>query len=373
MDIVRVLFFMLGVLVVGWTLLSAMRTVVLPRGAHVLLTQMVFQSLRLLFFPLARRLRPFVWWDHLLALFAPIGLLLLPVVWLLLIMGAFACMFWALGVTSWHDALSLSGSSLLTLGFAQPKDTPTTVLSFSEAILGLGIVSLLITYLPTLYNAFSRREKMVTRLARRIGSPPSPLALLEHFNEIQALDKLYEVWEDWEEWFAELEESHSSFPFLVFFRSPTPARNWLTAAGVILDCAALSLSTLEGKPAGPDARLTLRTGFKALQAIATTLRIRFDPEERQHSGISVTQAEYNEVYDRLAALGMPVVPDREQGWQEFVNWRRQYDEVLLGLSERILAPYAPWVSDRATEGAVGNMEGEKEIIKEEVETLSDKR
>ena len=74
---------MLGVLVVGWTLLSAMRTVVLPRGAHVLLTQMVFQSLRLLFFPLARRLRPFVWWDHLLALFAPIGLLLLPVVWLL--------------------------------------------------------------------------------------------------------------------------------------------------------------------------------------------------------------------------------------------------------------------------------------------------
>lgn len=364
MDWTKVSFFVSGLLLVSWTLLSAMRTVVLPRGAHVLLTQLVFQGLRLFLFPVARRLRPFFWWDHLLALFAPIGLLMLPVVWLLLILTGYSCMFLALGVPNWHDAFSLSGSSLLTLGFAQPKDTPTTVLAFSEAILGLGIVSLMITYLPTLYTAFSHRETMVTRLARRIGSPPSPLALLEHFHEIQAMEKLYEVWEDWEEWFAELEESHSSFPFLVFFRSPTPSRNWLTAAGVILDCASLSISTLQEKPAGPNAKLTLRTGYKALQAIATTLKIRFDTEPKLESGISVTRAEYNQVYDRLRELNMAVVRDREQGWRTFVKLRAEYDEVLIKLSERILAPYAPWISDRSN--TITDVAEEVETIKEEV-------
>ena len=89
-----------------------------------------------------------------MALYAPITLLLLPAVWLVLVLVGYMGMFWAIGVSSWRMAFKVSGSSLLTLGFAQVDELPGTVLSFSEATIGLVLVALLIAYLPTMYGAF---------------------------------------------------------------------------------------------------------------------------------------------------------------------------------------------------------------------------
>ena len=43
----------------------------------------------------------------------------------------------------------------------------------------------------------------------------------------------------------DVEESHTSLPALVYFRSPQPERSWITAAGCVLDTAALVDSTLD--------------------------------------------------------------------------------------------------------------------------------
>ena len=54
-----------------------------------------------------------------------------------------------------------------------------------------------------------------------------------------------------------------------------------------------------------------------------------------------------EVYDRLAAAGLEVNPDRDQAWRDFVGWRVNYDVVLVTLCAMVMAPYAPWSSDRS--------------------------
>ncbi len=59
----------------------------------------------------------------------------------------------------------MSGSSLFTLGFVRPPDFAATCFAFLEAAFGLGLLALLIAYLPTIYAAFSRREVMVGQLA----------------------------------------------------------------------------------------------------------------------------------------------------------------------------------------------------------------
>jgi hypothetical protein len=41
-----------------------------------------------------------------------------------------------------------------------------------------------------------------------------------------------------------------------------------------------------------------------------------------------------------------VKDDRDAAWRAFVGWRVNYDSVLVGLSELIMAPEAPWSSDR---------------------------
>ena len=37
--------------------------------------------------------------------------------------------------------------------------------------------------------------------------------------------------------------------------------------------------------------------------------------------------------DQLAAVGVPIVEDREQGWKDFAGWRVNYDAALLAMVE----------------------------------------
>src|SRR5258708_39527866 len=136
----------------------------------------------------------------------------------------------------------MSGSSVLTLGFALVDNFPTTVLAFSEATIGLILIALLIAYLPTIDSAFSRREAAVTMLEVRAGSPPSAVEMIIRYTRLKRLEQLGELWKAWEVWFVDLEESHTSLSALSFFRSPQPHRSWVTAAGAVLDGAALARS-----------------------------------------------------------------------------------------------------------------------------------
>jgi hypothetical protein len=58
----------------------------------------------------------------------------------------------------------------------------------------------------------------------------------------------------------------------------------------------------------------------------------------------------DDVYDELAAEGLPLKPDRDQAWRDFAGWRVNYDPVVVGLAQAIMAPPAPWSSDRAPVG-----------------------
>src|SRR5260370_16463277 len=88
--------------------------------------------------------------------YAPVALISLLIVWLFSINLGYIAMDWAIDAQSWYVAFKISGSSLLTLGFALVDNFPTTGLAFSEATIGLILIALLIAYLPTIYAAFSR-------------------------------------------------------------------------------------------------------------------------------------------------------------------------------------------------------------------------
>jgi hypothetical protein len=291
--------------------------------------------------------RSFGFRDRVMAYFAPLGMLLLVAAWLALVTVGFMLVFWAIEQKGWADAFHESGSSLLTLGFKPVEGAWLQFLSFVEAALGLGLLALLITYLPTLYGSFQRRERLVALLEVRAGSPPSAVEMLTRFHRIGWTDRLTDVWSDWEEWFADVEESHMSFPMLAFFRSPQPDRHWVTAAGTVMDTAALAMSTLD-LPRQPRAALAVRSGFLTLRRIAGFFGVQYDPDPAPTDPISITRAEFEEAYAELEQVGLPVLADRDQAWRDFAGWRVNYDTVLLALAEITMAPYAPWTSDRST-------------------------
>ncbi len=346
MLILRIVVFLAGAYVVANTVLSAVRTFVLPRAVQVFISRTVFVGVRRLFRLLARPSRPYAFRDRVMAMYVPTSLVVLPATWLVLLGSGFTAMLWAVGVHPLREAFVVSGSSLFTLGFERPDSLPAAILSFVEAPLGLGLVALLISYLPSIYAAFSRRETVVSQLEPLAGSPPSSREMLLRHHRILGMERLERVWRRWQEWFADIEESHTSFAALAFLRSPEPDRSWVTAAGCILDTASLSEACLE-RPASPETQICIRAGYVALRRIADFFAVGYDPDPRPDDPISIRREEFDALWDGLAAEGVRLKPDRDQAWRDYTGWRVNYDTVLLALAGITMAPYALWSSDRA--------------------------
>ncbi len=326
---------------------SAIRTLILPRAAHDWPTSLTFRAVRGIFALLLYRQHDYVRRDRIMAYYGPVSLLILLPVWLVLIQVAYMGMYWATGIDSLYDAFVLSGSSLLTLGFASDNTLLHMVLAFTEATIGLILVALLIAYLPTIYAAFSAREAAARLLDVRAGTPPSVSAMLIRAHRIGKLGELGTFWRDWELLFSQIEETHSSLPMLVFFRSPVPEQSWVTAAGNVLDSAAFVRSTVD-VPVEPNADLCIRAGYLALRRVADLFGVSYPKQPRYpDEPVSIGRDEYEAVCQELAAAGVPLKPDREQTWRDFAGWRVNYDSVLLALCSITMAPEAPWSSDRA--------------------------
>jgi len=348
MDIwIRVLASIFGFVVVVLTIFSALSTFVLTRAARSQLNRIVFGLTRRVFEFILKFTRTYRQRDAIMAYYSPLSLIMLVPVWYALIMMGYAAMYWSLGVGEWFADIRYSGSSLLTLGFATSDNPYVTLLSFSEALIGLILVALLMAYLPTMYAAFSRREQAVSMLEVRAGNPPTALEMLLRFNRIHGLEKLSDYWKTWEAWFADIEESHTTLPALVFFRSPRSDNSWITASGAVLDAAAIAQSALDIPP-DASAALCIRAGYLALRRIADYFDISH-PQSPTYPTIpiSITRAEFDEVLNQLTQAGVPMKADREKAWIDFAGWRVNYDRVLLVICSLVMAPQTPWSSDRA--------------------------
>jgi hypothetical protein len=344
---VHALAFTAGVVVIALTLLSAVRTVILPRAIRTRFGKVVDRGVGVVFRALSGRAPSYERRDAVFALYGPVELMSLLVSWLLVVFGASALSFWALDDGTWRASLTLSGSSLFTLGFATPSSGPQTALTFAEASIGLVLLALLITYLPSVYASFSRREQAVSRLAVRAGTPPSGTEMVwRAFSIGRGDDVLTETFAAWEDWFTDVEETHSTFPSLVFYRSPDPALSWVTAAGAVLDAAALRASSVDA-PRSSEAQLVIRAGRLALTKIAAFQGVEVPAEVSYGDPVTIARSEYEEALDRIETSGVALVADRDQGFADFAGWRVNYDVVLVALAALTYAPYAPWSSDRS--------------------------
>jgi hypothetical protein len=338
----HVLAFATGVVLVIITLSAAIRSFVLPRNEVVKLNTYVFRPLRLLFDFAASRHNTFGGRDRVQAHYAPVALVTLPVVWLAVVAAGFTCIYWGLYDGPWLDCFQLSGSSLLTLGTHKPRGPIITIFSFAEATLGLLLLTLLISYLPTIYQAFSRREIVVARLELRAGTPPSACTLLLWLNRSGSLQDDTLQWETWEQWFVEIEESHTSLPILSFFRSPQPGRSWVTTATLILDTAALMFSAVEGTR-DRQAELTFKAGCLAVNRMfrffkedihTTPSNILSDNDPIEDPGY----LDFINACDALAENGIRLSPDRAEAWQQYRELRSRYATALEFLGKITMAP-----------------------------------
>jgi hypothetical protein len=336
-----------GGLVVVATWWSVLITVVVPRGRTSWITARIYSGLRLPFRMLARPGGPYGKIDAVLAAQAPVWLLGLLLGWLLLFLIGYSLLFAGFGADV-DEAVREAGSSLFTLGFANPAGP--VVIVYAAAASGLTVVALQIGYLPALYSAYNRRETLVTLLAGRAGVPSwGPEVLVRH-QLVGITDSLDALFAQWESFAADVAESHTSYPVLVYFRSPRPLRSWLIGLLAVLDAAALYLA-LAPRRAPSQARLCLRMGYLSLREIATALGVRIDQDPLPDDPLTLTWEEFDDAVGYIRSSGFTVERDAASAWPHFRGWRVNYERAALSLADRIEAPPALWSGTRRTGAA----------------------
>ncbi len=331
----------------GWlvitTVSGAIRSFVLPRNESVRLNMFVFGGVRALFDFAARRARTYAHRDRILAHYAPVGLVALPIGWLALVGLGYTGIYWALGVKDFTKSYELSGSSLLTLGTTSESGFAINVFSYSEATIGLLLLTLLISYLPTLYQAFSRREIVVAQLELRAGTPPGASGLLRWLGHDGDFSDDDDQWLAWEEWLVEIDESHTSLPVLAFFRSPQAGRSWVTSAGLILDTANLLFSALD-VPRSRQVELTFTAGCLAVNRVRRFFdhKAETEPTElrtpEEVAAANPGRAAFARTWQELREAGLPLRASEEEAWQHYQERRTRYASSIEFLSQLLLAP-----------------------------------
>ena len=274
-----------GILIIVAVLWEAFETVVLPRRVtrHFRFTRLFYRATWKPWAALVGRVQPVKRRESYLSYYGPLSLLGLLGIWAVLQVIGFALVHWAAGSSMnvatpglragfWTD-LYVSGTTFFTLGLGDvtPLSPLARFITVVESGMGFAFLALVIGYLPTIYQAFSRREVNITLLDARAGSPPSAVELLRRHSSDHGHQGLHELLRDWERWSAELLESHLSYPVLCYFRSQHDNQNWLGALTTLLDTCALIIVGIEGMPRR-QAQLTFAVARHAVVDLAQIFR-----------------------------------------------------------------------------------------------------
>jgi hypothetical protein len=346
MTVVAWIGFALGWLIVLSTLMSVVTSLVLPRLASSRMQLYVGRGMIRLFSRISQRFDTYEARDRFLALQAPLYLIVILATWLTALLIGFALVLWPfMREGGFAHALTVSGSSLFTLGFATETGAAPRFIVFCAAAAGLTIVALQIAYLPVLYGAFNRREVLVTMLDSRAGSPawgPELLARSELVDNVHNLGALYQRWE---EWAADVAESHASYPVLLWFRSPHPYRSWVIALLAVLDAAAMQQST-QPLRAPAEARAFLRMGYVCLRDLARVVGITFNSDPMPDDPVQLSEENFQDALHHLADVGWPMEREAPDAWIHFRGWRVNYESVAYLLADAVNAPPALWAGPR---------------------------
>ena len=332
------------ILVVLW---EAFETIVLPRTAtrRFRFTRFFFHTVWLPWTGVGRRISAGSNRERYLGLFGPLFILVLIGCWALGLVVGFGLVHWSLlagphGFGELETSVYYSGTTFFTLGLGDVK-AETSAARFATVVetgLGFGFLASIISYLPVIYAAFSRRETTILRLDVRAGSPPSAAELLRqhgHRGDAHDLDALLL---DFEKWAAEVLESHLSYPILCFYRSQHRDQSWLATMTTILDTCALLVVGVEGiEPR--QAPITFAMARRALVDIAHIFRV--PPEGAPESPNRLPADELARLRELLQADARLLAGADAN--EKLRRLRATYEPTAHGLSDYLHMPLPPWL------------------------------
>lgn len=335
-----------GTLIILTVLWEAFETIVLPRRVtrRFRLTVVFYRATWRPWKWIARRVRKISRRETFLSFYGPLSLLFLFVFWGIGLIVGFGLLYFSQSrvdsaTSTLTTAFYLSGTTLFTLGIGDvvPHTELGRFLVVAESGLGFGFLALVLSYLPVIYQAFSRREVNIVLLDARAGSPPTAGELLRRHIGPKGIESLAQLLRDWERSSAEILESHISYPAVAYFRSQHNNESWLGALSALLDACALLMScTVEAELR--QTRLTFAMCRHTVVDLAQLFHTppHAMPEER------LRDADFDRLRAQIAESGFQL-RERNAAAAKLAELRNMYEPYLQGLSSYLYMEVPPFI------------------------------
>jgi len=343
--------FAAGLAVLLFTGSSVVKTLLIPRNLSSLIGIAVARTVLVGYRLATARITDLHRRETILAAGAPTWLFTMLTAWIAFLYLGFALMLLPFTKSDVPLAFRLSGSSLFTLGFATPAGAAPYGIVFLAAISGLGVIALMIGYMPTIYSAYNRRETLVIMLEALAGKPPWGPELLARQQLIGNVSYLPRLYERWTEWAADISESHTTYRALIYFRSRYPEDPWLLALLAVLDAAALQLALCPSS-APAEARPLLRVGYICMRQIASTLGLPVNADPHPDDPLRLTEKDFHDAIRHLDEAGWVFERKPDEAWPHFRGWRVNYELAAEGIAAHLDLPPSLWSGPRTRLGSV---------------------
>jgi Ion channel len=335
-----------GLIVITVILWEAFETIVLPRrvSRRWRVTVLVYRITWIPWRTIAKRLRKTRTRETFLGVYGPLSLPCIFTFWALSLIFGFALLYHAAAPADlthprFATSLYMSGTTMFTLGLGDivPHTSAERVLVVLQSGLGFGFLALVLSYLPVIYQVFSRREVTIVLLDAQAGSPPTVAEILRRNSGAGGDAVLERLLHDWERSAADILESHVSYPVVSYFRSQHTNESWLAALTAILDTCAFMITSVDSG-ASRQARLT----FAMCRHTVADMAQVFAMAPRNANADRLPTAELLQLRTVLTQAGVKL-RDNELSAPRLAKLREMYEPYLQALSEFLYMELPPWI------------------------------
>lgn len=302
--------------------------------------------------------------EFILCYAGPLLLATTVIVWVVMLVVGFALIYWpALGreIMEAGDtprdiatALYFSGSSLTTLGFGDvlPQTPAYRLLAVAEAGIGFSVVTLSLTYFLSIYSALVRRNAFALELDFASGCSGDAAELLLRMTGGEGMSQAKGEFATMGRELLYLLQTHHSFPAIHYFRRREAAYATARVALLTLDAASLVRSALDHQRHDAFIRSSAIEVLwgGGLQLVRETAGDVLPAEviaAEDHPHAAAWRRRYAAAHRRLAAAGVAVEPDPEEGAERYVALRGQWDGFVRSFASYMA--YDWWKIDPLTE------------------------
>ncbi|CAN5690241.1 hypothetical protein BH10ACT1_BH10ACT1_02280 [soil metagenome] len=278
-----------------------------------------------------------------LSRFGPLSFLGLLATWTVIEIAGWGLVWWGFRdsfgspLRGIADAFYYSGVVYFSIGFGDilPATGGMRFLTVVEGFSGLGTLGLVIGFLPTLTSAYSARERQLLKLDDLTDARITPVSLVRSYlgpdGDLTALNAMFDEWADW---CAEVYDSHTSLPVLLWFRSKHRGHSWITGLGVVTDAAIAFVATVPGQDHGPAMRLQ-RQSVRLVAGLAQRVGLEPKPDPPMSARF------WSVGYTVMSSTNLPM-RGFDESFGRLRALRSEFHPYMEAFIDELLAPRGFW-------------------------------